>query len=368
VPAAETPKSKADSDHTDDEHDQDADELAGESQAAGEHREDRGSRDTTPIPKPAHMLPKPSPVDSPVSPSPSRRTPLKAAADELPYVTLSTWDAMTPNARRPLLKPSPDSSAKFNDQKDNENIEWALWSWNPVTGCLHDCPYCYARDIANRFYTDYKFEPTFHPDRLAAPFNTPFPEAKAAGWMGHRNVFVCSMADLFGRWVPKEWIDPVLDACRAAPKWNFLFLTKFPARMAEFDFPANAWAGTSVDQQARVRNAEKAMRKVNAPVKWLSCEPLIEPLAFSDIGAFDWIVLGGASKSAQTPEWYPPRAWVNAIEAEAEAAGVKVYEKSNLLERIRRYPGVEQDAPLVAPEALRYLPPAAQPYEGQTPA
>jgi pyruvate-formate lyase-activating enzyme len=29
-----------------------------------------------------------------------------------------------------------------------------LWSWNPVTGCLHDCPYCYARDIANRFYRE----------------------------------------------------------------------------------------------------------------------------------------------------------------------------------------------------------------------
>ena len=31
--------------------------------------------------------------------------------------------------------------------------------------------YCYARDIANRFYPE-KFEPTFHPERLAAPQNT----------------------------------------------------------------------------------------------------------------------------------------------------------------------------------------------------
>lgn len=29
----------------------------------------------------------------------------------------------------------------------NDNIGWAKWSWNPVTGCLHNCDYCYARDI-----------------------------------------------------------------------------------------------------------------------------------------------------------------------------------------------------------------------------
>lgn len=30
-------------------------------------------------------------------------------------------------------------------------IDWAEATWNPVTGCLHGCPYCYARRIANRF-------------------------------------------------------------------------------------------------------------------------------------------------------------------------------------------------------------------------
>lgn len=30
-------------------------------------------------------------------------------------------------------------------------IDWCDSSWNPVTGCLHECKYCYARSIANRF-------------------------------------------------------------------------------------------------------------------------------------------------------------------------------------------------------------------------
>lgn len=33
----------------------------------------------------------------------------------------------------------------------NTKIDWCDSSWNPVTGCLHDCEYCYARGIANRF-------------------------------------------------------------------------------------------------------------------------------------------------------------------------------------------------------------------------
>ena len=39
--------------------------------------------------------------------------------------------------------------------------------------------------------------------------------------------------------------------------------------------------GTTVDAQARVANAERAFAKVEAKVKWLSCEPLLEPLRFS---------------------------------------------------------------------------------------
>lgn len=34
---------------------------------------------------------------------------------------------------------------------DKTKIDWADASWNPVTGCLHGCAYCYARRIAERF-------------------------------------------------------------------------------------------------------------------------------------------------------------------------------------------------------------------------
>jgi protein gp37 len=238
------------------------------------------------------------------------------------------WASLTPTQRQNRLTLMGDGD--FNKQ-ETASVEWALWSWNPVTGCEHNCPHCYARGFALRIYTpELGFKPALWPNRLAAPQNMSFPKAKIDAetdpWRKHGlgNVFVCSMADLFGRWVPEEWIQAVLAQCAAAPQWAFLFLIKFPIRLAEFTFADNCWVGTTVDSQARVKNAEKAFRKVKAGDKWLSCEPLLEPLRFDDLGAFDWIVLGGASKSTQTPVWIPPRRWVTDLESAAWKAGLKV--------------------------------------------
>lgn len=228
----------------------------------------------------------------------------------------------------------PGLKATFNSV--NEHIDWAKWSWNPVTGCLHNCPYCYARDIANHYFAQ-KFEPTFIPSRLHAPAHTKLP-AKATSDVGWRNVFVCSMADLFGKWVPQGWIDAVFEQVWNSPQWNFLFLTKFPQRLAELEWPDNAWVGTSVDQQYRVDIAERSFRGVKAGVKWLSCEPLMERLTFTSLEMFDWVVIGAASASTQTPEFQPPWEWVEHLINQARQAGCRVYIKPNLKSRPQEYP------------------------------
>ena len=281
-------------------------------------------------------------------------------------ITIEAWEKLTPEQRETVL--TRKGSSGFNAQ-DNESIEWALWSWNPITGCQHNCPYCYARDIAlgSRFGGAFPdgFAPALRPGRLTAPHNQSFPEEKAKEWMGHKNVFTGSMADIFGKWVPAEWIEAVLASIRNSPQWNFLMLTKFPSRMSEFNLPDNVWAGTSVDCQARVANAEKAFAKVKAKVKWLSIEPMIEPLKFKKLEVFNWIVIGGASRSNETPEWSPPREWVDELEGECQRLGIPYYEKSNLFRasaRRRGYPSqpVYGHPDLIAPEALRYLPPKEQ--------
>lgn len=264
-----------------------------------------------------------------------------------PFYTVDAWNALPAEERARIIAEEPlGSKTKFN--RTNENVEWAYWTWNPVTGCDHGCDYCYARDLAQRYYTDLpsdeRFTPVLRPTRLHAPRLMTVPDAYDPDdplTIGEKNVFVCSMADLFGRWVPQDWIDAVFAEVVNSPEWNYLFLTKFPQRLAEQRWPENAWCGTTVDRQARVGTAERSFRDVTAGVKWLSCEPMLERLTFTSLEMFDWVVIGGSSKSSQTPEFQPPWEWIEHLTNQARAAGCKVYWKPNLKNRPREYPGAE---------------------------
>lgn len=234
--------------------------------------------------------------------------------------------------------PKPQGKATFNETT-GPGISWASWSWNPVTGCLHGCDYCYARDIATnkRFADAYPagFTPLFHRERLDAPANTVIP-AKHADDPSYKRVFVCSMADLYGRWVPEEWIDEVHNSMLSSPQWQYILLTKFPDRYTGLKMPEGAWVGTSVDEQKRVRIAERAFAELpDNVIKWLSLEPLREPLEFTDMSMFDWVVIGAQTRSVQpsgvVEAFAPPYDWFHRIYAQAREAGCKVHIKQNLI-------------------------------------
>ena len=121
-------------------------------------------------------------------------------------------------------------------------IDWCDASWNPVTGCLHGCAYCYANRIATRFggiMPDEKCHVLEERNRDARGLADPYPWGFAPTlhryrldepkrWRKPKNIFVCSMADLFGNWVPMDWKIETLLACREAPQHRYLFLTKNP--------------------------------------------------------------------------------------------------------------------------------------------
>lgn len=227
------------------------------------------------------------------------------------------------------IQTRPGYRSTFNET--NAMVDWAKWTWNPVTGCHHGCEYCYARDIAlsQRMKSVYPtgFEPTFHPERLAAPANTP--NTKNFG-QKDKNVFVCSMADLFGKWVPIDWIQQVMDAMISNPQWTYLCLTKFPQRLKEVNdlyggFPDHVWVGTSIDNQARVGLAERCFKDIQAKVKWLSVEPLITQIRFEDLTGFNWVVIGGQSAQNGLPSFTPPLEWVGHVYDVAKRDGCKVF-------------------------------------------
>jgi len=240
---------------------------------------------------------------------------------------------VTSNGKETLI-PMP-KKVVFN--QTNDSVDWASWTWNPVTGCEHGCKFCYAREIAHsERMADYypnKFEPTYHGYRLAAPRNTSKPDSSDPR---DGRVFVCSMADLFGKWVPDAWIESVFDACLKSPHWEYLFLTKWPARYSKMPLIEKAWYGASVIQQSDVKRVEADMQKVtsNKVVRWISLEPMLEPIRFYDLSWCDLVVIGSQTSTNQpngrVEEFAPEFDWVFDVVNQCKQAGVPYYLKENL--------------------------------------
>ena len=207
------------------------------------------------------------------------------------------------------------------------NIEWCDYTWNPVTGCLNGCSYCYARRFAERGLGEYgkhpkgeRFKPRIHPDRLDEP----------ARVKKSSRVFVCSMADLFGYWVRDAWVMAVLRAASDAPWHTYQWLTKNPEGLAKYTpyWSDLDWVGVSVSTNDHLWLADSSLAKCGgARVRFISAEPLLTPLDMSQVNAADWIIVG-----AQTgPKAVRPKPeWVQGILDFADEHAIPVFLKNNL--------------------------------------
>ena len=228
-------------------------------------------------------------------------------------------------------------------------IEWTDYTWNPVTGCLHNCPYCYGRKIANRFKKLFPmgYLPTFYSNRLEEPYNSVpknFRSRNPHLPKGSAMIFTVSMGDLFGIWVPREWIYPILKVVKDNPQHVFQFLTKYPIRYSysKFEFPRNAWIGATLDgvKLSNLREVRSWLLKAKKPsVRFLSFEPLLKQpsiLGPDDFEGIDWIIIG-----AQTNPYKPPKPeWVEHIVKSAKKLEIPVFLKDNLRwpEKIQEFP------------------------------
>jgi protein gp37 len=212
---------------------------------------------------------------------------------------------------------------------DHSKIEWTDSTWNPVTGCSKvsaGCDHCYAERLAwrlqkmgSRRYRN-GFAVTLHEDALELPLR----------WRDPRRIFVNSMSDLFHGSVPTSFIDRIFDVMERASWHQFQVLTKRPGRMAAYitgtvvgrndqatpapryrgrRVPDNVWLGTSVED-SRVLDRIEHLRRIPAPVRFLSCEPLIGPLSALNLTDIDWVIVGGESGPDHRPI---EKAWIHEI-------------------------------------------------------
>ena len=131
------------------------------------------------------------------------------------------------------------------------------------------------------------------------------------------------MADLFGDWVPDEWIQEVFKACERAPQHKYLFLTKNPNRYYSFydQCPKNFWFGAS----AVNKPDEKVISNGDGS---LSVEPLLTDVAADACFDFvSWVIVGQQTGPGAKP---PEEKWVWHIVERCKAAKVPVFIKSPL--------------------------------------
>lgn len=232
--------------------------------------------------------------------------------------------------------------------RTNDHVGWAAWTLNPLTGCTWTCPFCYAREIA-RLRFPQGFAPTVHPERLLAPANTAVPAALAGDPAGRR-VFLMSQADWMDPSFPDAAVEAVLDMCASNPAWEFLTLTKQPGRLATFAYPDNVWVGATVTRQGQVAGMEAAFAGLDAAVRWVSFEPLHGPVRLSRPDLVDLYVIGAERKTAQRARVKPTEAaWVDGLRMQARSAGAAVWEKENLVARLREMPEPRRGAARRAP-------------------
>jgi protein gp37 len=183
------------------------------------------------------------------------------------------------------------------------SIEWTEMTWNPTTGCNKisaGCKYCYAEVMARRLQAmgieKYKdgFELRLHADALSIPYE----------WKSPKIVFVNSMSDLFHKDVPLSFIQKVFTTMNENPQHTFQVLTKRSDVLLQYhkelSWTHNIWMGVSVED-ARVKHRIDDLRKTNAKIKFLSCEPLIGPLYKINLKKIDWVIVGGESGRKPRP-------------------------------------------------------------------
>jgi protein gp37 len=174
----------------------------------------------------------------------------------------------------------------------NTGIEWCDHTFNPWTGCQHvspACDHCYAEAQAKRNAANFGgWGPHAERKRTSESYwRQPLLWNKRAAKEGRRaRVFCASMADVFDNQVPAEWREDLWALIHDTPHLDWLLLTKRPGNMARMLPPAfmlgnapwpwpHVWLGTTVENQAEADRRVPELLKVQARMRFLSCEPLL---------------------------------------------------------------------------------------------
>lgn len=238
---------------------------------------------------------------------------------------------------------------------ERTGIQWTDATYNPWHGCAKvsaGCAHCYMFRDKERYGQDPRIVVRSAPSTFNAPVSRHGARSTKGApgtwkWPDGHRVFTCSWSD----WFIEEadaWRDEAWAVIRSRPGLVFQILTKRPERIhaclpADWgDGYRNVHLGVSVEHQKAADVRIPLLARTPAAVRFLSVEPLLEPLVLGLVGTapkdwhgtgslvpvsdfVDWVIVGGESGGAEARPCDP--AWVRAVVAEARDAGVPVFVK-----------------------------------------
>lgn len=202
---------------------------------------------------------------------------------------------------------------------ETTEIRWTDSTFNPWWGCARvseACQHCYAESFAKRVGQDVwgkggnrRF---FGEKHWTEPLRWN-QRAEKAGVP--RLVFCASMADVFeDHPTLHDERERLWDLVCATPWLTWQLLTKRPENILEMvpsawlpRWPANVWAGTTVETQRWADERLPYLAKVPAPVRFVSAEPLLGPIDLARNFRPEWVIAGGESgpkARAADPDWF----------------------------------------------------------------
>ena len=216
-------------------------------------------------------------------------------------------------------------------------IAWTDATFNPWMGCSPasaGCTHCYAEAMAKRCGWAWGLAPRHVTSE--AYWRQPRKWNEAARKAGvRRRVFCGSLCDVFED--RTEVVEPRarLRALIAECDWlDFLLLTKRPfnQRLWGADFRDNVWFGTTCEGQEALRLRVPRVFDGRAKVRFLSCEPLLEPLNLSlDVWragegclGINWVIVGSESGPHARPM---EDDWARSIVRQCRENGVACFVK-----------------------------------------
>jgi protein gp37 len=206
------------------------------------------------------------------------------------------------------------------------SIEFADYSFNPITGCQNDCKYCWAKKFNDRYNMQYDFRtPEFHKKRLLEKIpKLPKDRSFIARTISPDKpvIFTVDMGDIFSRGVDESWIIEVFDYARSNDTATFLFLSKCPGYFITYSdiIPKNTILGTSLDYAHNFKRVEtmQVVRALGHRV-FVNIEPLMSRMDEVDFSNIDFVVVGALTGA----KYRPDPTWHKSIVAK------KIYYKTN---------------------------------------